>query len=303
MPSAKAGALVDSRQGSASSQQSSPPPWSSIAAMSGNSSAFTGSIPKDYDAGLGPIIFAHYAIAMAQHAVSGATSHVLETACGTGIVTRALRDALPATTHLTATDLNGEMMDVARAKVKAGEAVDFQVADGTALPFADASFDTMICQFGMMFYPDKDRGFREAYRVLMPGGRYLFSVWDSHGYNPFGRITHGTIASFFSEDPPQFYAVPFSYSDLNQIKEALLAAGFDSIKASVLRRLQPVQDFGAFARGAVFGNPVLHQITQRGGASPETIRRAVADALRKDLGQEPTAMPLQMILVEACKLA
>ena len=107
---------------------------------------------------------------MAQHAVSGTTSRVLETACGTGIVTRALRDALPATTHLTATDLNGEMMDVARAKVKAGEAVDFQVVDGTALRFADASFDTMICQFGVMFYPDKDRGFEEAYRVLAPGG-------------------------------------------------------------------------------------------------------------------------------------
>jgi len=90
---------------------------------------------------------------MAQHAVSGTTSRVLETACGTGIVTRALRDALPTTTLLTAADLNGEMMDVARAKVKAGEAVDFQVVDGTALRFADASFDTMICQFGVSVLP------------------------------------------------------------------------------------------------------------------------------------------------------
>ena len=124
--------------------------------MNGHSAAFVGTIPRDYDEGLGPVIFADYAVTMARRVAAQPASRVLETACGTGIVTRALRDALPALTHLTSTDLNPDMMDVAQAKMRPGEAVEFQPAYGTALPFANGAFDTMVCQFGMMFYPDKD---------------------------------------------------------------------------------------------------------------------------------------------------
>src|SRR5215472_4061207 len=119
--------------------------------MSGHSAAFVGSIPKDYDEGLGPVVFSYYATAMAQRVAAQPASRVLETACGTGIVTRALRDALPAVAHLTAIDLNIDMVNVAQAKVRPGEAMKFQTADGTALPFADGAFDTLVCQFGMMF--------------------------------------------------------------------------------------------------------------------------------------------------------
>lgn len=269
--------------------------------MSGNSAAFVGSIPKDYDEGLGPVIFSDYAATMAQRAATQAASRVLETACGTGIVTRALRDTLPADAHLTATDLNGDMMRVAQAKIRPDEAVEFQTADGTALPFAEDTFDTMVCQFGMMFYPDKDKGFREAHRVLKRGGRYLFSVWDAHRHNPFGRIAHAVIGSFFLADPPQFYAVPFSDYAIDPIKEALIAAGFTDIHVSVVRRDQQVQDFTAFSRGVVFGNPVVDQILQRGGTSPEVVRAAVENALRREFGTEPTTMPMQAIMFEACR--
>jgi len=115
---------------------------------------------------------------------------VLETAAGTGIVTRKLRDALAKDARLTATDLNPPMLEVARAKFRAGEQVEFQPADATALPFADGSFDAVTCQFGIMFFPGKAKSCSEVFRVLAPGGRYVFSVWDSHRYNPFGRITH-----------------------------------------------------------------------------------------------------------------
>ena len=108
-----------------------------------------------------------------------------------------LRDALPAEAQLTATDLNPPMLDLARAKFRPGERVSFQPADATALPFADASFDAIVCQFGLMFFPDKAASFSEARRVLAPGGRYVFSVWDSHRHNPFGRIAHEMAASLF----------------------------------------------------------------------------------------------------------
>ena len=120
---------------------------------------------------------------------------MLETASGTGIVTRALRDALPADTQLTATDLNVDMLKIARTKFGSNERVAFQPADALALPFPDAAFDAVICQFGVMFFPDKDRSYREVRRVLAAGGRYMFSVWDAHRYNPFGRIAHEEIGA------------------------------------------------------------------------------------------------------------
>ena len=145
-------------------------------------SDFVSSIPEHYDRNLGPIIFTDYAADIARRAAAGKPAKVLETAAGTGIVTRALRDHLPAGTRLTATDLNEPMLDVARTKFRAGEQVEFQPADALALPFADGSFDTVVCQFGVMFFPDKDQSYREVYRVLTPGGRYLFNIWDSHRY-------------------------------------------------------------------------------------------------------------------------
>ncbi len=270
--------------------------------MSGNLADFSGDIPRNYDNGLGPILFAGYAADMARRAASGGkATRVLETAAGSGIVTRALRDALPADTHLIATDLNPGMLDVARAKFRPEEAVEFHQSDATALPFPDGSFDAVVCQFGVMFFPDKDKGHREARRVLTSRGRYLFSVWDAHRHNAFGRIVHETIGSFFQDDPPRFYEVPFGYHRIDPIKESLLAAGFDGIEVSVVRQRRQVADFAALARGTVFGNPVFDQIRQRGGAEPSKVQEAVAAAMRKEFGGDSAEISLQAIVFEARK--
>ena len=145
--------------------------------MGSDATSFTGNIPQHYDQGLGPIIFAEYAADIARRVVASRPARVLETAAGTGIVTRKLRDALPDGAQLTATDFNPPMLDIARTKFRPGEQVSFQQADATALPFADASFDAIVCQFGVMFFPDKAKSFAEAYRVLARGGRYVLSVW------------------------------------------------------------------------------------------------------------------------------
>jgi ubiquinone/menaquinone biosynthesis C-methylase UbiE len=147
-----------------------------LAAMSGNSADFSGNIPENYDSGMGPVIFAGYATDMARRVASSSPSRVLETAAGTGIVTRALRDAIAPGAHLTATDLNVGMGVVARRKFRSGEQVIFQEADATALPFPDASFDTVVCQFGVMFFPDKEKSYRKIHRVLVPGGD-IFSTY------------------------------------------------------------------------------------------------------------------------------
>jgi ubiquinone/menaquinone biosynthesis C-methylase UbiE len=126
--------------------------------MSDRAADFTGSIPAFYDHGLGPVFFADFADDIARRAAATAPRRVLEIAAGTGIVTRRLRDMLPPEAHLAATDLNPPMLEVARGKFHPDEMVEFQPADAMALPFPDSSFDVVVCQFGVMFFPDKDKG-------------------------------------------------------------------------------------------------------------------------------------------------
>src|SRR5262249_49704927 len=146
-------------------------------AMKDTDKLFIGSMPALYDRHLGPFLFAPYARDVAARAAALAPRRLLETAAGTGIVTRALAQALPETTTITATDLNQAMVDYAAAQTRAPN-LTWGQADALALPFADGSFDAVVCQFGVMFFPDKRAGFREALRVLRPGGHFLFSVWD-----------------------------------------------------------------------------------------------------------------------------
>ncbi|MGD9537316.1 MAG: class I SAM-dependent methyltransferase [Alphaproteobacteria bacterium] len=269
--------------------------------MTTEAARFVGSIPEHYDAGLGPIIFADYAADMARRVAALGPKRVLETAAGTGIVTRRLRDALPAGAELIATDLNAPMLEVARAKFAAAEQVELRTADAMALPFADGSFDAVVCQFGLMFFPDKEKSYREAHRVLAPGGHYLFSVWDSHRHNPFARIVQEVVERFFPADPPQFYKVPFSCAAIDPIKESVLAAGFADFTAFVLGLTKEIADAEAFARGIVYGNPLIDQIRSRGGAAPEQMFDTIVQELRRAFGNEPGRMPLQAIVFSARK--
>jgi SAM-dependent methyltransferase len=264
--------------------------------------SFVGSIPEHYDYGLGPVLFAPYASDLAARVAACEPLLVLETAAGTGIVTRQLRDALPAAAQIIATDLNSAMLDVARTKFRPGEAVEFRPADATALPFGDGSFAVVACQFGVMFFPNKAQSYREAWRVLRPGGHYIFSVWDSLAHNPFARIAHQVAAGFFPNDPPQFYQVPFGYYQIDPLKDALLDAGFAELHVHLVTFQQTIADVAAFARGLVFGNPLVDQIRQRGGVDPGRVVDALADAMCQAFGAKPGRMALQAIVVEAARL-
>jgi ubiquinone/menaquinone biosynthesis C-methylase UbiE len=267
--------------------------------VSGEASDFVGSIPEHYDRGLGPMIFVDYAEDIAMRTARYNPQRVLELAAGTGIVTRQLRDHLPAAAVLIATDLNPPMLEVAKAKFGPNEKIEVRPADATQVPFPDAAFDAVVCQFGVMFFTDKDQSYREVRRVLAPGGRYLFSVWDAQRHNAFGRIAHEIPARFFAADPPSFYRVPFGYHEIDPIKESLIAAGFTNIVVRVLRLEKKLADAAAFARGLVFGNPMIDQIRVR-GVEPERVVEALSEALRAEFGDHGL-MPMQAILFEAIK--
>lgn len=266
-----------------------------------NQAQFVGDIPHHYDTGLGPIIFADYAEWMAQRVAAANPSRILETAAGTGIVSRRLRDALPPTAHLTVTDLNPPMLALARSKFGSGEAVSIEAADALALPYGNASFDAVVCQFGLMFFPDKPKSFREVYRVLEPDGRYFLSVWDSHRHNPFARIVDEIVRRTFPVDPPQFYKVPFSCHQIDPIREDLGAAGFADIAINILTIDKTVPAVAAFARGLVFGNPLIDQIGSRGNVEAEDVFDSVVEELHRAFGPDPARMQLQTIAYEARK--
>lgn len=269
--------------------------------MTAQVSNFTGSIPKHYDEHLGPYLFSDYARDMSERVAALKPASVLEIAAGTGILSRQLKDALPKTARLTISDLNQPMLDVAARKFSGEEQVEVKQADATALPFDDDAFDVLCCQFGVMFFPDKLKAYREAHRVLRPTGRYIFSVWGTFGQNPFARVAQDAIASFFATDPPTFYMTPFGYHDLGVIESALDEAGFSRIAAHKVHREIDIPDAAHFARGLVLGNPVSEEIRTRGASDHETVIAAVADALEKSFGANPGRMSLNAIVVEANK--
>ncbi len=260
---------------------------------------YVGDVAIAYDRDLGHVLFEHYAADIARRAAERSVRHVLEIAAGTGIVTRQLRNALSKDALLTAIDISDSMLDVARSKFLPHEQVTFQIADATSLPFDDETFDVAVCQFGVMFF-DKDAAFRQVYRTLRRGGRYLFSVWDSRHYNPFASLTFEVMKQFFPSNPPSFLEDPVSCFEIDPIKETLIRSGFERIVISVQPREHDILDVPAFARGLVF-SPVIEEIRERGGVEPETIVEVLAEALTREYGSNPTRYPMQAILFEAEK--
>jgi SAM-dependent methyltransferase len=183
------------------------------------------------------------------------------------------------------------MLEVARAKFRPGETVEFQPADATELPFPNRSFDALVCQFGIMFFPDKEKSYREAHRVLSPGGHYLFSVWDAHRFNPAQRRTHELLAELFANDPPRFYEVPFAYHRIIP-SDAMTEEATDPRGGA---HRQGGRRPGGVARGLVFeirsSSRSACAAAMSGRVTEESPRSCVASSARRRL-------PIQIIFFE-----
>ena len=250
---------------------------------------FDGSIPQYYDTHLGPMFFEPYALDLSGRVSVPKGGSVLEVACGTGRVTRLLRDRLPHDVRITATDLNEAMLDYARGRLPDAHGLVWRQADATALPFPDESFDAVVCQFGYMFVPEKETAMREARRVLRKGGALHFNVWDRIEENDIARTSHETIASFFPENPPMFYSVPFGFHDTERIRTMLEAAGFRDVQVDTVPRESLSPSARDAALGLLRGNPVGTDIQDRGTVPIETVIDAVERAIRERYGDPPRA--------------
>ena len=250
---------------------------------------FAGSIPENYDRHMVPLIFAPYAADLARRAAAWAPGAVLETAAGTGVVTRALAPQLPPGARYVASDLNRPMLDFAASRQGADSRVEWRQADALALPFADGAFDLVCCQFGAMFFPDRPAAYREARRVLKPGGHLLFSVWDRIEENVFADDVTNALAKLFPHDPPRFLArTPHGYHDTALIRRELADAGFTQVaietRAEQSRAASPRVPAVAYCQGTVLRSEI--EARAPGTLDAATDAAAAAIAARHGSGEE-----------------
>lgn len=242
---------------------------------------FTGSIPTLYESHLVPLIFEPYAADLANRLASRSVTRVLEIAAGTGVVTRRLASVLPETVSIVATDLNQPMLDHAAA-IGTARSVEWRQADAMHLPFDDGTFDAVLCQFGVMFFPDKSAAFSEARRVLTSGGVFIFNVWDHIKENEFADTVTAALESLFPDDPPRFLArTPHGYFDAWTITRDLTTAGFTaapdlSTVAARSRAESPRVPAVAYCQGTPLRNEIEARDASRLGEATELAAGAIA---------------------------
>lgn len=261
---------------------------------------FAGSIPAVYDAFMVPLVFQPYADLVAGRAARLRPRRILETAAGTGVVTAALHRALPGAS-IVATDLNQPMLDQAARRIAAPDVV-FQAADALDLPFEDGEFDLVVCQFGIMFYPDKVRGNAEARRVLRGGGHYLLVIWDNIERNHATMVAGRAVAELLPQGAAQFYErVPFRYHDPAGIERDLRAAGFAQIAIETIALTSRAASARDAAIALVQGTPMRSDIEAIAPGQLGAATDAAAAALRQFEGPDGFAAPMAAHLVLATK--
>jgi len=258
--------------------------------------AFAGTIPAYYDRCLGPFLFEPYADDLVRRLEAGPASRVLEIACGTGIVTARLRRALPAGAQLVATDVSRAMIEFARVKL-AGLDIHWRTADALALPFKDGVFDAVVCQFGFMFFADRLLGFREARRVLRPGGTLLTNVWCSLDENPAAGVAHAVLSRMFEDDPPQFLRVPFGSVDVDAIRQLAAGAGFANVAVARVDLSGRAASARVVAEGFAKGSPLSVELVAK-GADLDAVADAFEQALHRH-GGTPFRSPLSALVLAA----
>jgi ubiquinone/menaquinone biosynthesis C-methylase UbiE len=253
-------------------------------------------MPELYDLRLGSAVFAPYGEDLARRAADLAPRRVLELAAGTGIVTSRLLAAMPSA-EVLATDLNPPMVEYAAAKVPGPS---WEVADAQALHYADASFDLVVCPFGVMFLPSRVDAYAGVLRVLRPGGSFLFNAWDTLETHAVEAAVIEAMAELFPQDPPDFLRrVPHGYSDAERIREDIELAGFEVAALERVELTGHAPSAAALAEGYCLGTPLRFELAERG--DPSDVVAPLTAALSARYGDGPVEVEMSAHVVHAIR--
>jgi ubiquinone/menaquinone biosynthesis C-methylase UbiE len=270
--------------------------------MSETDKVFAGSIPENYDRYLVPLIFESFAEDLAKRIASLSPNSILETAAGSGVVTRSLAPRLPPGARYVVTDLNAPMLDYAATRQGVDNRISWRKADAQALPFEEGAFDLICCQFGVMFFPDRQSGYREAKRVLKPGGCFLFSVWDRIEENVFANDVTNALAEFFPNDPPRFLArTPHGYHDPVIIRSELEKAGFSNVVIETRAELSRASSARHPAVAYCQGTPLRNEIEARDAGKLEAATSYAASEIASRHGRGEVTAKIQAHVIVALR--
>lgn len=264
-----------------------------------STSAFSGSVPANYETYLGPLFFEPYALDLVAR-IKGHPQQVLELACGTGRVTKHLMAKLGSGAKLVATDLNEAMLSTAKAIIH-DERIEWRAADAQNLPFQNEGFDLIVCQYGVMFFPDKPKAFAEAARVLKRGGVYLFNTWDHLRHNHLSKHAQEVLEKLFPSNPPPFLTKgPYSYFNQKQIKQDLHGAGFSEIEIETVALTGTATTAEEAANGMIDGTPISGYLAEQ-NAPASAVKEELKTVLIDHYGGRNLQLPMQAFVCSATK--
>jgi len=262
--------------------------------------SFSGSIPQHYDEYLGPLFFEPYAIEVVGRIAPSGVKLAVELASGTGRVTRHLRARLSSTAKLVASDISEDMLAIAKEKLKT-EKIDWQIIDAENLPFPGDSVDLIVCCFGYMFVPNKEKAFREAFRVLKAGDMFIFSTWDNLESNQVSFVYRNIAKKYLPDPLPDSYNLPFSMNDESEIKNLLEKAGFKKIKIETLQKTCVSHSAHQAAEGLSQGGLIYNEIMKRNPEWMTEIKISLEKQLAEKFGKAPMKASMSAIIVQAWK--
>lgn len=261
--------------------------------------SFGGSIPQNYDQYLGPFLFEPYARDLVAR-IDRNDGRVLELACGTGRVTAHLVKKMNKAS-LTVTDINPDMLSIAREKVKDSN-IDWQTADMMELPFKNEEFDVVVCQYGIMFVPDKSKAMSEIYRVLKSGGYFHFNTWDNLDNNPVPNAVITAFRKTLSGEEGQFFDIPFSMYDPQELERLLKESGFFDIRIERVKKEGEAASAADLSEGFLMGTPAYNAIMEHRPGSLQKIKEDVKTAVEAVAGNKQIRTPLNAWVCSARKM-
>jgi SAM-dependent methyltransferase len=257
--------------------------------------AFTGDVAVNYEEFLGPLFFEPYAIEVEKRIDPDGIQLALELACGTGRVTRHIREKIPTSAKLVASDISDDMMAIAQQKVTA-PGIEWRIIDAQSLPFDDNSVDLVVCCFGYMFVADKPKAFAEVYRILKPGALFLFTTWDKLEHNAVSYAYRSAAKKYLDDPIPAIYNLPFSMNDEKAMHALLHEAGFlkTSIENIVLNSTSP--DVKTVVTGLTQGGNIYNEVMKRHPSGMKEIRKTVERELTEKYGASPMNAPMSAFI-------